>query len=490
MSKLLLINPYFKGYVTIPTLGLGYLAGFIKKRSSWHTEVVEPMLQGLSRNEVIKLGNKTAYIGLTCYTENRFQCYDLATEFKRVYPNTRIIVGGPHASLFPEAILKGVPAIDMVVRFEGEETLLKILEDNDLHSIAGLTFRDNGEIVNNPDRKPMEDLCRTDFPYGDLIGMLDGWKDREVPEDLISLKHIPIMASRGCPYHCTFCGANRLGYQRWRGLDPEITVRQMEHLFRAHGIRYFRFYDPLFYPSHKDVAKFCSLLEDKNLPVFFRIDIRAGTPREILERLWNVGCRVVGLGVESGSDRILRQLNKQITQEQVRKTIEASRDIGLWTIGFFMVSIPNETEEDRVQTRALFNLFDVYNLQFFMIQPGTPMYEEFKRAGQIHDDIWFDRRYEDNIYYCKQSFPSASMGMENAKFAIRYSYYLFNMTQHKKVIRRHGFLRGSIITIIATILCMIIGLKPLKAVYQRVRLLQSYMSIKKFVLNRGVQLYG
>jgi hypothetical protein len=264
----------------------------------------------------------------------------------------------------------------------------------------------------------------------------------------------------------------------------------MAGLYRKYGIRYFRFYDPLFYPNRKDLEAFCTLLMEKRIPVYFRVDIRAGTSRAILKQLWDAGCRVVGFGVESGSPRMLEYLNKRITVPQVNDTLAHCRELGFWTIGFFMVSLPGETQRDRARTRPFFECFDVFNLQFFMLQPGTMVYDRLKQKGEVTDDIWFDRRFEDNIYFCSENFDTATMGADAVKFAIRSAYYRFNMRRALTVMKRHGLIKGGAISGISTILSLTMCIPHLLRIYEQMRLQRSYMALKQAILEKGVQLYG
>lgn len=490
MASISLINPYFEGYVSIPTLGLGYLAGYISQNSDHEVRVVEPLLENISRERVIEELHNINFVALTCYTENRFQCFDLADDIRANNPNVVIIIGGPHASIFPKEILEHNMSIDYVVRLEGELTLLELINGQDISSIDGLTYRSGSQILSNPDRKPIDDLSVTHFPYSSFASILDGWKDYEVPFDLLKLKHIPIMASRGCPFKCAFCCANDLGYKQWRGIDPIRIVKEMHELYLDHTIQYFRFYDPLFYPDKQSLELFCDELEKLQLPIYFRIDIRAGTSPALLKRLYSVGCRVVGFGVESGSDRMLKYLNKKTSRSIIEDTIASCRKIGLWTIGFFMTSMPEETVSERISTSKLYHEFDVFNLQFFMIQPGTMIYDEMKAKNELDDTIWFDKKYDTNIYYCAENFKSSTVFSDDVKRYIRTSYYSFNAKNPGKVIKRRGLVTGLVTVTVSAMLLLISHTPLVSVIYDGFRKSQYFKAIKNQFIARGVQVYG
>lgn len=490
VADIVLINPYFSGYVSIPTLGLGYLAGYIKKHSDHKATVIEPLLEQLSKEDVLARVRDADYVGLTCYTENRFQCFDFADLVKKSYPHVEVVVGGPHASIFPEMILEHVASIDYVIRLEGEQTLVELLDGKERSNIKGLSFRAHSKICSNEDRPPLVDLAEIYYPYADSMSFLKVWQDRETPKELLKVKHIPIMASRGCPHKCAFCGANNLGYGRWRGIPPEQVVDAMAELHETYNIGYFRFYDPLFYPNNNDLERFCKALEEKRLPISFRVDVRAGTSEETLQRLYNVGCRVVGFGVESGSDEMLEFLNKKTSRAVIEETIQTCRKIGLWTIGFFMTSMPKESSLFRAITKPLYDKFDVFNLQFFMVQPGTPLYENIKSQYRIDDDIWFDRSHLDHIYFCRENFYDATWSSPSVKKNIRLQYYRFNCRHPIRVMKRRGIVLGITIAALSGILLLLNQLPVLSNLYSSLRLTQGFLRMKKWMNRSGIELYG
>ncbi|MDI6856333.1 MAG: cobalamin-dependent protein [Candidatus Thermoplasmatota archaeon] len=128
--KLLLVNPYFKGGVYAPSLGLGFIGTYVRDHSDFEVELVEPAQQGLlNEREVLNKAKKADIVGLTCYTESRFQCFDFAKKVKLTNPSCKLIVGGPHVNTLDEATLRHYPFIDVVVRGEGEVTMLDIVKN-------------------------------------------------------------------------------------------------------------------------------------------------------------------------------------------------------------------------------------------------------------------------------------------------------------------------------------------------------------------------
>ncbi|MGC9049066.1 MAG: B12-binding domain-containing radical SAM protein [Patescibacteria group bacterium] len=150
--KVLLVNPYFNSRVYAPTLGLGFLATYIKNHSQCEIEIAEPVKKELNKKILLEKIKKTDFLGLTCYTESRFQCFEFAKMAKEINPKCQIIVGGPHVTALDEQVLQHYPWIDMVVRSEGEESILEIVKGRSPRDIKGITWRQGAEIIRNPDR--------------------------------------------------------------------------------------------------------------------------------------------------------------------------------------------------------------------------------------------------------------------------------------------------------------------------------------------------
>jgi radical SAM superfamily enzyme YgiQ (UPF0313 family) len=447
--KLVLINPNFDGVVSIPSLGLGFIGTYIASRAGWDVEIIEPKLQGYSRDDVLRKASDASVVGLVCYTESRFQCFDFVRRLKRMNPSVKVIVGGPHVNTLDSQIMRHYAEVDAVVRMESEESVLDIINGKPLSAIPGITWRNQQNVtVRNPDRPLRSEINTFTYDYSLVFPFLNRWKDPEIPYRLQRLNAIPMIASRGCPFQCTFCAAHQQWAGTYRGLSPEELVSRIEELSRRYAIRYFRFYDALFIGNDHHILTLCDLLERSKVKISFRIDIRAGTSRQTLSRLRSVGCDVVGMGIESGSDRILARVNKRTDRKKIKETVAVCRELGYWILGFFMVSLPDETLDDIRQTLEMVNLFDGTNLQFFKLHPNTAFYEELKQKGAINDEVWFDpdygfrTRYGHEVYYCREMFPEAALSWKEGQSLLRHAFFKFNRDNPARLIRTRGFIAG------------------------------------------------
>lgn len=406
--KVMMLNPYFdSGRCIVPSLGLGFLSYWLKKNGI-ECHVVEPSLQNRKRTDVLAELSTYDVLGLVVYTENRFQSFDFAKDAKVMYPNLRIVVGGPHVFSLSKMILEHYPFIDCAVIGDGEEALVSACRGT--CEAPNLTYRKDGVVVQN-EFKIYSDFNERRYDWDECY--LPTWKDVEVQPYLMKLNHVPFIASRGCPYDCTFCATPKICKRMWRGYTPEVVVEQMEELNRKYNVKYFRFYDALFYPKLSNITEIATLIKERNLSIHYRIDTHVGLHESMYRTLRDSGCDILGYGIESGSDRILNLIRKGITGDQVRKSVRLAKKEGFYVIGYFMMFHPTETQEDVNKTNDLRRIFDSENMQFFKIHPDTCFYDELKSRGEINDEVWFDRHlgmdtpWGNEFYYTTEQFKSA-----------------------------------------------------------------------------------
>ncbi|MDP3888636.1 MAG: radical SAM protein [bacterium] len=456
--KLLLINPYFgqgenqetEGATHSPPLGLGFLGTYIKENTKTEVEIIDPIPQRITEKEVLTKVKSADIVGLSCFADTRFYCFDFAKKVKKKNPKALLVVGGPHTFVMDDLILKHYPFIDILVRGEGEETLLEIVQGKPLEKIDGITFKKGARIIRNPMRAFAPSIDKYFIDYS-LLPPLDAYgKDVEAPVALRKLKTIYTIASRGCPFQCSYC-ANVHWQRRWRALSPLELVKRIEKWKSDFGVEYVRFYDDLFTANKKWVLEFCNLLEKRKVNVKFRVLVRAGTDKEVLKTLKKVGCQAVGFGIESGSDNILKRINKQITRKQIIDTIKSCNKLKLWVVGAFIISLPDETKEDYKQTLTLVPLLDTFQTNIQIIFPYTPFYCELKENGEITDKIWFEKIHEGRLLYTKENFKSAKFNLHELEWMSLYTQYYHFLHRPDKAIEKYGFIIGLSLFMIALI---------------------------------------
>lgn len=321
-------------------------------------------------------------LGTTFYTGNQIRhACDILDELKSRYPELKIVVGGPHASVLPRQTAE-YPAIDYVVVGEGEETfreLVHLLRANrDPAEVRGLAFRRGQEVVETPPRPPVDLNNCSRIPY-------------ELIEHYRFFYPVgAVFTSRGCPSSCAYCMIHRL-YPDWRSIRAELVVEQVENLLRF-GIGEVAFIDDNFFASTKHVEEILALLEERGLqPTWWaecRIDDLLRMAPALLARLRSAGLTRIYLGAESGSERILRLIDKRITPDM---TIQANRRLRAADIApeyTFMAGFPTETSAEVEQTLALIRTLRkenpaaaIWRVNVYVPYPGTRLYDLALREG-------------------------------------------------------------------------------------------------------------
>jgi radical SAM superfamily enzyme YgiQ (UPF0313 family) len=299
-----------------------------------------------------------------------------------------VVVGGIHATIAPEEVMKD-ENIDFLVRAEGEHPLLELADRldaaKDISSIQNLWLRTKaGELVRNPLRPPV-DLEKLPMVDRDLFDneVLMRENDRQVA----------IMASRGCPYACTYCCNTVLsklagGARNWvRQRSVDRVIAEVEYLHsRFPDMKSLIYMDEIFTIDKEWVREYCEKYK-KRFSTPFQIFLRVETvDQETLAMLRNAGLYSIIVGVESGNDSIRREvLNRRMTNEQIIRVFGWADELGIETWDFNMIGLPGETESNIRETMELNRRINPHHIQvsIFYPFPGTPIYESCKKQGVL-----------------------------------------------------------------------------------------------------------
>ena len=425
--RVLLVNPKFRLPIdtrTTPHLGLAYLGAVTLERgdecklydADIETEPFEQFLRDF-RPEIV---------GITANTPQVKQAWRTAKEIKRVLPGTPVVIGGPHPSVLSEESAAR-PEIDIVARGEGEAIWVELLAqleeqkklnpeftdkdwlqpDTPLSNIFGITYRTtNGKMHLIPDHPAIPDLDALPWPAYSLFKM-DRYTNLQPATDAIDgARSFSVMTSRGCPYRCTFCSQSIMP-QKWRCRSAKNVADEWEHLVKDLGAQEIGVLDD---SANIRVDRLHELADElirrkiNHVPWIFVNGIRGNLATvELLGHLKEAGLKRTAFGVESGDPDILMSIDKRIDHDTIRQAFKNAKQVGLETIGFFIVGLPGETEETMEKTIKLAIELDPMIANFSMMTPypGTKVYEIVKRKGRmlVHDwddYIFFDgkARYE------------------------------------------------------------------------------------------------
>ena len=319
--------------------------------------------------------------GLSCMTENRRGVAMLAELIRNMHPGSHIVVGGPHVTALPIETLQHVPAIDTVVVGEGEQTFLDIVrclqENKPVLGIPGTAWRDAGDCRIGLPRKRIADL--------DTLAP---------PIDYFELH--TLLTSRGCPMHCTFCGSRLMWGKQVRFHSAEYVLDMLETAVNRGGQRILSIKDDTFTADKARALAICEGIRKRRLEFIWSCDTRADyLDDELLSGMRQSGCTRISMGVESASTVILRNINKQLSLEQLFGVTQAAKKYGIQTRYYMMAGNRGETRETFNQSldfirRAQPNQFVFSQLHLY---PGTEEFNIFLRHGLVSPEIFFTRNF-------------------------------------------------------------------------------------------------
>jgi anaerobic magnesium-protoporphyrin IX monomethyl ester cyclase len=406
--KVLLINPKVNLPIetrTSPSLGLAYL-GAVSEQHSHTVRIYDGDVEDISLEKVLH-EFAPDLIGITANTIQIKSAWRDAALVKSV-ADIPVVLGGPHPTVLPAESVERAE-VDIVVRGEGEATWEELCHwraaDGEwrgaisgLQSVPGISYQTpDGQVRHNPDRPVIEDPDTLPLPAYHLFKM-DRYTNLQPTVDHIEGPSYPILTSRGCPYRCTYC--SQIGPRRWRMRSPENVLAEWRWLVRDLGAAEIGILDDSFNISRQRVLDICDLLikeELTHVPWIMINGIRANlADKELLGRMKRAGCIRSAFGVESGNQEILDSvIGKQLTLGQVRAAFKAAREVGMETIGFFMIGLPGETEENMDETIRFAIELDPVVANFSMATPfpGTEMSRIVREKGRLlvkdYDDFAF-----------------------------------------------------------------------------------------------------
>lgn len=303
-------------------------------------------------------------VGVNAMTSSFQSALYVARIAKSLDKNILTVLGGPHPTLLSDEVILN-KEIDCVVRSEGEITFTQLVESNDKKDwqiIEGITFKKDGEIINTPQRKFIDNLDEIPFPL--RTSEINQYTNQS------GIK-LPVVTSRGCAFNCIYCGSNGIWGRKVRFRTARNVVDEIKDLKNRFGAEYIGFEDDSFTINNKHCLEICSLLKSENIDINWSCLTRADLINEnTLDIMREAGCSSVYIGIESGSNRTLELINKNITIRQIENAVEILRKHKLKTYGFFMYGFPWENKSD---LRETIKFAKKLNLEYFEYNIATPL---------------------------------------------------------------------------------------------------------------------
>lgn len=383
----------------MPPLGLAYL-GAALERSGYSVRILD---QEVTRNRSLThyLAQwRPACVGISGTTHTRFESFALAGEVKRFDPGILVVYGGVHATFAARHTLEHNETIDIVVRGEGEETLVRVMSARRdraaFTDIPGISYRHGNDTKETPDA-PRIDLDTLAPPAYHLLDM----DQYALKMGFVNKRGISVITSRGCLARCAFCSASRMYGHALTVRSPRAVVDDISLLIDRYGYEGIKVFDSTFTMKRSHVAGVCNEIMRRGLRFPWECEIRVGTvDRSLLEMMKSAGCYYVDVGIESGSQGILDRMHKGITVDQARTTLQLCHDAGLKVKAFFSIGHIGETMADAEETLAFIdeqrrNIDLIAAGVGVRLYPGTEVEDYARQNGLLPDGFSWSAPYRD-----------------------------------------------------------------------------------------------
>lgn len=378
-----------------PPLGLAYIASSLES-NGFSADILDANALQLTEAQVVNnlRTKKPRIVGFSIMTPAQNYCINIARNLNHEF---LLLAGGPHSTSSPELLLHN--GFDVVVRGEGEYTMLELAQQKPLEEINGISYIQNGLIKHNPDRELILDLDSLPYPARHLLPSCGV----NTPYQSAGTRHHPwttVLTSRGCPYQCYYCNKNIFGC-KWRPRSPQSVVDEMEFLVKKYGVKEIDIIDDLFNFNLERVEKICDLLIERKLNLHLRCSngIRVDKITDsLLRKMKEAGWYYLAFGIESGSQDILDKIPKNITLEQVKTAVKLARKYHFEITGFFILGLIGDTPKSMRKTIEFAKSLDLDIASFAICAPyiGTRLWDMVQTKGKLLIDNYDDFHHTSN----------------------------------------------------------------------------------------------
>jgi anaerobic magnesium-protoporphyrin IX monomethyl ester cyclase len=441
--KIVLINPYMtiakhvhglkKHRAWIPPLGLGYLKSFADKHSAHKVEIIDCVGQscgkvsivngvqriGLLDGEIEECLRKSApdAVGISAsFTPFYEDSLNIARLSKRVLPQSMVIMGGSHATIDYNNVIKDEP-VDIVVRGDGEETLLELMNNidaGDFINTKGTVVKAGGKVIVNDIRSPIQDLDSIPFPSYDGMNIeyYFGRDEKGLVRRFLNEPVGSVMSSRGCRYNCIFCATDKV-FKHFRARTPGNVVDEIERLVKECGVREIAFHDDCFLASKERVQGICHEILKRGIKIRWHAAPGMSVwllDEELLKLMHKAGLYRAALTIESGCDETLKFIRKKVNLGKAKEIIRICNRLGIRVGANFIIGFPYERPEHIDQTRRYIMAADLDTVSILLSQPlkGAELFDIYEheglmpKEGPLLSSSIFRTRYGSNFFTADQ----------------------------------------------------------------------------------------
>ncbi len=409
--KISIVNPYIRvfqrNYAFRKTrnwqpLSTAIVAAHLEARGGWEIQFLDAHVLGLSDEETARrireFGPDVLY-----YSSERTDAWELPIPdtsyisdfFARLFdgwtsPPRWTLLEGPHGSIFPDDMLRKLPAVDLVLRGETEPVSFKVLDalgaGSDPQSCDSVSFRaPSGEHVHNQDDPDPVKYKDFPSPAWHLLPM-EKYRDAGAPEKPFAM----LETSRGCPMPCGYCYKQMFG-DRQSKRDPEQVLDEVQEVVEKFGVRRIMFQDQIFTLDRKHTQAICEGLIARGLApkIEWRVQTRLnGMKKSLLKLMKDAGCAEIYTGLETGSDDMQGEISK-LTLEEFLEYRDYGESIGLPISPNFIFGLPGETEHTAMQSARFYHELGIAIVPNVNITyPMTRYHGEAVERGDLQGDTW------------------------------------------------------------------------------------------------------
>ena len=370
----------------LPPLGILSIAAFVESHG-YRVGVLDVHAEKLIDTDVVARlrAARPRVVGISVLTNMAVPAHYIARLCKETVPDAIVVCGGAHAEAMPEAMLAN-SAIDAVVRGDGEEATVELVQGRPFSDVLGLSYREGTDrVVHNQPRTVRMDLDSYPMPAYHLVNFSNYFPAVGTYRNLPAMN---ALMTRGCPGKCTFCNS---AFTTLRSHSPANMVEQIKHLRYTYGVRQIQFYDDTFTVAKQTVIEFCKQMIADKVDVTWIAFIRGDCfSREIAELMKAAGCHQVLVGIETGDEQIMRNIGKPIDKKRYREAVRIAHECGIEVRGSFIIGNVGETWQT-MQASVDFAKeldLDLFQLNISTPYPGTQLYEYAVKTGTLMSKKW------------------------------------------------------------------------------------------------------
>ena len=436
MAHVTLIRPPFVGPRDMinqtegtPSLGLAYLLGSLKDHGHkvsaidafgedvnrfatiTNSQATGILINGIGADSIVaRIPRHTDVIGITCMFSNEWlYAKHIINKIKLKFPDIPIIAGGEHITAESYRSMLSTPALTACALGEGEETINNLVDTlvagDSLAKVRGIAYFDQDGVYRKTERRlRIRNLDDIPLPSWEEIP-IQNYLDAGLGNGTLQRRVLPMLASRGCPYTCTFCSSASMWGIRWVSRNPRLVVDEIKSYIEKYQINHIDFNDLTTVINRKWIIEFCQLLISEKLGITWSLS--SGTrsealDREVLEYMKRAGIERITYAPESGSNKTLQRVKKKVNLENMTGSIRASVKVGIYSRANLIFGLPDQTMFEAMQSVAfaaklcVLGMYDVACM-CFAPYPGSELFERMIREGKIRTDEAYDEFLINNL---------------------------------------------------------------------------------------------